>query len=46
MGTRKGKALDELMLLEQNTEGRQLNVAEASQMTNLKAEIQWLTKIE
>lgn len=44
--TRKGKALDELMLLEQNTEGRQLNIAEASQMTKLKAEIQQLAKIK
>ena len=40
------KALDELMILEQNTEGKQMSTVEASQMTRLRAEIQQLAKIE
>lgn len=34
------------MILEQNTEGKQMSTVEASQMTSLLAEIQQLAKIE
>ncbi|XP_075092357.1 uncharacterized protein LOC142172597 [Nicotiana tabacum] len=44
--TRKTRALDELMALEQMTEGRQLTLIESNQMMRLRVELQQLAKAE
>lgn len=44
--TRKTTALDELMALEQMTEGRQLTLIESNQMMSLRVELQQLAKAE
>lgn len=44
--TRKSKALEDLMVIEQSIEGRHMSLSKANQMINLRLEIQQLAKAE